>query len=629
MRLFSTATIKQAKKKIETTPWAKAGWRAVQRRISEWQRSSGLVPVEAGGWIHNYVCSEHWLPLSYDGDAPDAHACPAGHTCTGEKYDAAWRVWRHRQIADLARDAGLAYVVLGSEDGRKTAVSILTQYADFYTKFDGLSDAEPWMLKGHAFNQALTEGLWAIPLIHAYDLVADSLDDAQRERIEQDLWGPLTAVMIQAQDKLIAQDKVKHNYMSWVNVTLGCLGFALADQSLINRAIQPPAGFNIHLDLSTLADGLEFEGTPYYHNFVLLAHLLLAEAAKANGIDLYAVTGTKGQTLVGMGSAFASLAWPDGTIPDLAEGSYWQDSIYDPEIYQSFEMLYAAQAEPVFAQTLRTAYKRQGVARDNWAALLYGRDDIATVGKTGVGKTAVSTPATHTFLEQSGIAVLRSQKQLAAMIPFGPYRKHHHQADRLSLTVWPFSQDAGSPLYGLASRKAWYPHSYAHNTLVVDGQSHEKCGGELLDWTGHSLYATAPDAYPGVHFDRTTKMVDDIILDELAVQSDEEHTFDWVFHIDGEVALSDGLTPLSQLLAEEGAASYIKLHAQMQVDTTVSVVIEFNSMTYQLTLGAERPFTLLIGNAPGTSRHPQQQRLVLIGRTIGIHQRYQTTIKQL
>ncbi len=80
--------------------------------------------------------------------------------------------------------------------------------------------------------------------------------------------------------------------MAWLNVTLGCLGFALNDQTLIDRAIQPPAGFTTHLSKAILADGLEFEGTPYYHNFVLLANLILAEAAKANGIDLYAVSGS-------------------------------------------------------------------------------------------------------------------------------------------------------------------------------------------------------------------------------------------------------------------------------------------------------------------------------------------------
>lgn len=620
MRLFSTDSIEFAKQKITTSPWAKAGWDAMQARVANWHSQSVEIPAEAGGWIHNYVCSEHWLPLSYDGDSPTAHVCPAGHICTGEKLDAAWRVWRHRQLTDLAREAGLTFVVLGDEAGRETAVSILTQYADFYTRFDGLSDAEPWMLKGHAFNQALTEALWAVPLIHAYDLIADSLDEAEKARFEQDLWSPLTAVMTTAQDKLLAKDFIESNYMAWFNVTLGCLGFALADQVLIDRAIQPPAGFVAHLDKAIFADGMEFEGTPYYHNFVLLADLILAEAAHANGIDLYAVSGSDGQSLASMGRALAQLAWPDGSLPDLGEGSYWQDSIYTIELIQAFELLSSRQPNALFEATLHNTYILAGKARNNWAALLYGRD---------FEKTAVSHPTEPTLLKQSGIARLQTNSDLAAMVHFGPFRGHHHQFDRLSVAVWPFSRDAGSPLYALPERKTWYLHSYAHNTLVVDGQSHAECGGELLAWNGRLLKVSAPQAYPDVTFERTIEVLEKNLLDELLVESDTPHTFDWVFHIDGNLKTMHKWHTHSAPLATNGPAAYIELHACKEVRNDISFTIQHNSASYQLKVEGKRPFTLYLGTAPGTTQQPQQRRHVLIGRTVGTAQRYRTTISQI
>ena len=616
MHLFSASTIENTRVKTGNSPWMQAGWQAVQQRTAQWQSQSGQIPTEAGGWIHNYVCPEHWHPLLYDGNTPGLHRCLEGHTCEGEKYDAAWRVWRHRQIADLAREAALAYVILEDEGGRETAVSILSQYANFYTQFDGQSDAESWMLSGHAFNQALTEALWAVPLIHTYDLVADSLTSTQKAKFSDDLWQPLINVMTRAQDKLIAQDKIKSNYMAWLNVTLGCLGFTLQEQQLVERALAEPAGFSSHLNQSVWADGLEYEATPYYHNFVLLAHLMLAEAAKANDIDLYSVVNVYGQSLVNMGCAFAHLAWPDGAMPDLSDGSYWQNSIFDPEICQAYEILYAHQPEDSFAWTLQNGYNRQEAKRDNWAALLYGRDDIERP----------SPPPAHTFLKASGIAVLRSNKNLAAMIPFGPYRKDHHHADRLSLTVWPFAKDAGNPLYSIPARKAWYQHSYAHNTLVVDGKTHANCGGELLDWNGRTLHLSAPNAYPDVVFNRTIEMVDDTIFDELYVQSTMEHSFDWVFHIDGYIEIPRNAQTCSGSLTPDGPGAYIALIAQLPIDSSITFDIFFELNNFRLTLQGERPFTLLLGKAPGTSRHPQRQRTVLIGRTIGTHQRYQTTI---
>ncbi len=378
MNLFSEATLQQAKQKKRTVPWARAGWDALAQRVAKGLQASVRIPAEAGGWIHNYVCAEHWLPLVYDGERPTVHECPAGHVCEGEAFDAAWRVWRHRELAELAREGGLAWAVQQSDDGRQLAALILLQYADFYTQFEGQADAESWMLEGHAFNQALTEALWAIPLIHAYDLVADDLTEAQRTRIQQDLLWPMADLMVRSQEKLKAKGSVESNYMAWINVTLVCLGFALGEQEWVTRALSAPVGFNAHLNVAVFEDGFEYEATPYYHTFVLLAYVISAEAARANNIDLYDVVGSKGQTLEMMGLACAKLAWPDGTLPDLGDGSYWQDSIFDAEICQTYELLNGATPHAEFGELLCAAYRRRGVARDNWAALLFGAKELTS-----------------------------------------------------------------------------------------------------------------------------------------------------------------------------------------------------------------------------------------------------------
>ncbi len=622
MYLFSQTTIQQAKEKAAMTSWALAGWQAIEARAADFLHRQQCIPHEAGGWIHNYICLEHWLPIIFDGSTPGVHKCPAGHLCEGEKYDAAWRVWRHREITDLAREAGLAYRVMNSQTGRKVVIDILFQYADFYTTFDGLSDAEPWMLKGHAFNQALTEGLWAVPLIQAYDCVADTLTAEQKAQLDQNLWTPMQRVMEEAQDKLTAQDKVSNNYMAWLNVTLGLLGFTLQRQSLIERAIEAPAGFKTYLNLAVYPDNMEFEVTPYYHNFVVLADLILAEAAGANGIDLHRYTGEQGQSNLGMGKAVANLVWPDGSLPDISEGSYWIDSIYDPELCQVYEILYGQVADNDFAQLLQGAYSRENRQRDNWAALLYGRPEITIDAVEAAQKG-------NTFMAPSGLAQWRSAYKLAALATFGPYTGHHHQFDRLSLVVWPFAKDAGSPLYALPARKAWYPHSYAHNTLVVNGESHGKCGGELSSWDGNRLHMCVPDAYPDVQLERITEMDNGVIVDELTAEATTEHTFDWVFHVDGEVTVSSEFDPLDRPLAEDGPGAFIHLNGTQVIQDSVICDIRYEDVSYQLYLRCAVPFTLFVGDAPGTSRTPTQRRTVLIGRTVGEKQTYSMVIKQM
>ncbi|MEM8857185.1 MAG: heparinase II/III family protein [Chloroflexota bacterium] len=622
MYCLKSATIQQAKQKADSAPWAQAAWQLIETAAKDFLESGQTVPHEAGGWIHNYICQETWLPILFDGSTPGVHRSPAGNLVEGEKMDAAWRVWRHREITDLARDAGFAYQVSGSEICREVVVSILEQYADFYSKFDGLSDAEPWMLKGHAFNQALTEGLWAVPLIQAYDCVADTLTAVQKGSICAKLWGPLQRVMEQAQDKLIAKREPHHNYMAWINCCLGLMGFALQNQNLIDRAIKAPAGIKMHLETAILPDNMEFEVTPYYHNFVLLANLILAEAADANGFDIHNFVAPQGQSIVGMGLAVASLAWPDGSLPDISEGSYWQDSIYDPELIQVYEILDGQSDNDCFQHVLAAAYARENRPRTNWAALIFGA--LQPIGDWHVSE---ATP-TNTFMASSGLAQWRTENKLAALATFGPYTGHHHQADRLSLVVWPFSKDAGSPLYALAARKEWYPHSYAHNTIVVDGQTHANCGGELVSWDGHQLVMSMPDAYPSIKLTRATKAKDNKIFDVLTAEADDEHTFDWLFHVDGEINPSAEITTKNGPLAQDGAAAFIELTGETEVQKTMSFNISSGNDQYDVKLTGEAPFKVLLGTCPGTSRTPTQRRNVIIGRTIGKKQIYSMEIMQ-
>ena len=622
MHCLKSATLQQAKQKADLAPWAQAAWQLIETAAKDFLESGQTVPQEAGGWIHNYICQEHWLPILFDGSTPGVHRCPAGHLVEGEKMDAAWRVWRHREITDLARDAGFAYQVTGSDICRQVVVSILEQYADFYSKFDGLSDAEPWMLKGHAFNQALTEGLWAVPLIQAYDCVAETLTAVQKGRICANLWGPLQRVMEQAQDKLIAKGEPEHNYMAWINCCLGLMGFALQNQSMIDRAIEAPAGIKMHLETAILPDNIEYEVTPYYHNFVLLANLILTEAADTNGFDIQNFSAPQGQSNAGMGLALASLAWPDGSLPDISEGSYWQDSIYDPELIQVYEILDGQLGDDCFQQVLAAAYARENRPRTNWAALMFG-----SAPPISDWRVSEATP-TNTFMQSSGLAQWRTENKLAALATFSPYTGHHHQYDRLSLVIWPFSKDAGSPLYALAARKEWYPHSYAHNTIVVDGQTHANCGGELVSWDGNQLVMSMPDAYPGIRLERTTEAKANKIFDVLVAEAPEEHTFDWLLHVDGDVQPSCQMTAKSGPLGQEGGASFINLTGESIDQQTVSLTINSNEDQYRVTLAGDSPFNLLMGTCPGTSRTPTQRRTVVIGRTIGKQQIYSMEIKQ-
>ncbi len=618
MQLFTQATINKLTQKVAPNGSAHADWQRLLARVDIWCAQSPELPTQSGGWIHNYICPTHWLPLIYDGDAPSVHRCPAGDDCTGAIYDEAWRAWRHRQFADMSRDIALAYAVTGEARYLAEVERILLQYAAFYANFVGADSAEVWMITARVFNQALTESLWAIPLIHAFDLVSTDLPLDARQQIEQDFLRPLADTISQAQDALIKQDHVDSNYMGWFNAVLGCLGYVLNDVDLVARAIDGSGGFIKHLTIGVLADGMQYEVTPYYHNFVVLAYQILAEAAHANGRDLYGVRGENGQSIQSMWRALTQLTLPDGTLADLGDGSYWINSVYDRELSEVYEIAQAHDNDPAVAATLQNAYARKGSGRDNWAALLFGKEALAP-------STPQEEGSAMRVLPDAGVAVLQSSPQLAAVVPFGAYRGSHSHGDPLSLQVWPFSNDAGCVLYGLPARMEWYRDAYAHNGLVIDGESPQLWANAQSHIAERQIQLCAADLFAG-KVSRTIETTPTQIIDLVTVSAETPHQYDWVFHVDGQLVLENLKT---QPHAEMAAAQHIKLTERVAGVESADFTITHNDQTYTLQLRADTPFDLLLGNAPGTSWNPTERRRVIIGRTTGMTQRYRTTISHV
>ncbi len=593
-------------------------WQTLLLRVEAWVSSPPVLPTGAGGWIHRYICPTHWLPLIYDGNKPHDHRCAAGCRCEGTDYDEAWLAWRHRQISDMTREVGLAYAITGERKFLAHVEDVFRHYVTFYRSEDGTGSAESWMVKGRVFNQALTEALWACPLLHAYDFVAADLDPALKAEIEADFFRPLAGTMIAAQDDLLAKDNLRSNYMAWINAVLGGIGYLLNDDAMIHRALDGNGGFVKHISAGTLPDGMQYEVTPYYHNFVVLAYLILAKAAEANGRDLYAVVGEQGQTLEKMCQAVTRLMLPDGTLADLADGSYWVDSVYDRELIETYEMACARDDDPMILATLHHAYARSGKGRDHWAALLFGAADLPPLPE----------PINEMqLLPDSGVAIMPSSDQLCAVVPFGAYRDSHSHGDNLSVQLYPFSNDAGSCLYGVPARRDWYQVHYAHNTLIVDGKPQGKFPQAIrrdtvnrVPTNGVSLVAA--DLYDGVTLKRSVETTDDGIVDVASAESDAPRQYDWVFHIDGDIAINVETTPLDEPFDNE---AQIKLSGCAADVTAVDITITHQNKKYGLQLKGAEPFELLIGSAPGTSWRPTERRHVLIGRTSGRTQQYTAT----
>jgi hypothetical protein len=595
--------------------WQSAVLERIEARV-HFESRNITVPAQAGGWMHDAVCQEHWGALRYDVDSPHAHQCPEGELRVGPREDGAWLVGRHRQLAALARDAALVASVTGKRAPADVSNRILDAYADLYASFDGARDARPEMLTGHAFQQALTEAIWAVPLAYAHRLLGPR---AGADRIATDLLRPIAATLVAAQDRLLAAGRPRSNFHAWLLAAIGTIGVAIGDEALIERATEGPAGFRAHLNAAVLADGFEHEGSPYYHAFVALAYSLLAEAVAPLGIDLFAYRGDKGQSIDAMCSALVTIALPDWSIPQLNDGTYWDWPLADHELNQLLEIAYARTAQTEFGAMLSASYERRGASRDSWTALLFGRQELPP----GVNHKMASG-----VLDQVGIAILRSA-DAGVFMPYGEQPEEHLHRDSLSLNVWPVSVDPGNPPYGVTARRDWYQQTAAHNCVVVAGLSQSAGQGRLLERSDTEMRmewvepGTRPGMRPGMRIERHVHLNGRTIRDSCQVELEQAEVVDWLLHseepfelVDAEFASASG--PLG-----EGAYAFIEVVGRVLAAERAV----FKTPGFRLEIESDGALELIAGRCPGSATRPAKKRWVLIARRHARSIRYLATFE--
>jgi hypothetical protein len=587
--------------------WKSAVLQRVQEHVGDLAANLS-VPAEAGGWMHDFVCQEHWNALRYDVNSPHAHLCAEGERRRGDREDGGWLVIRHRQLAALARDAAAVASVTGDPAAAGTASRILNEYADRYPGFDGARHARPEMLVGHAFQQALTEAIWAVPLAYAHRLLGRRPD---ADRIAAELFRPIAITLIEAQDRLVISGRLRSNFNAWLLAAIGTIGVAIGDDALVERAINGPAGFRAHLDAAVLADGFEHEGSPYYHAFVGLAYSVLAEAVAPLGVDLFGHRGQRGQSIDAMCSALVEIALPDWSLPQLNDGTYWDWPLADRELNQLFEIAYGRTANPEFGAMLVASYERRGASRDSWAALLFGRQSLPR---------DLPHPTASGALGQAGIAVLRDGNA-GVFMPYGDQPPEHLHRDRLALNLWSVSVDPGNPPYGVAARHDWYQQTAAHNCVVVGGRSQGEGKGSLLELTDSELRLEWVE--PGARVERHVQINRQTIRESCQVDLAREETVDWLLHSEGPIELvgSDLLTTSGPL--GEGAYAFIELVGRADVAGRAALV----APGLRLEIESDASLELLIGRCPGSATRPAKKRWVLVARRHARSTRYLATFE--
>lgn len=510
------------------------------------------IPLEPGGWWHQYVCPEHHTELAFDELQDDSgrYVCPHGCVLEGEPYHGAWLVFRHQAMARFALQAAAVHASSGERRYGEYGKEIIVAYARAFPHYPVHPDAQPWMLKGRAFHQALTEAIWATTLIRAYLLLADNgmdFNDAKDELAS--FWEMLGRSMEQYHAILtVERNQPENNYTAWLNAALCCVYAAQGDNDSLITVLERPGGIRHHMEIAIQGDGLEFEGSVYYHVFVLRAYLIAAEMLDRIGLDGHSVRGNGKRSIEGMLDVLTSIADASGRLPAWHDGPYWRVP-YSREIVEIFEIGYTKYRKPDYLRILRFYYKELNNAagrKGSLEALLYGAD----IGDEGVEASSTTSAemamSRSCLLPDSGFAVLRQRgNPLSVTADFGPHGGSHGHYDKLNVMMdaagKPLSPDRGTVPYGSELKKNWYPSTPCHNTVSINGRSQAQSAGRCLayrsDAKGSFISMSANDAYDGVTILRHVAVTGDYVIDWVQVRMQEEGTIDWWFHFLGEMDL--------------------------------------------------------------------------------------------
>lgn len=468
---------------------------------------------------------------------------------------------QHKRNYKTIYGAGRLYCLTGKKKYADYVAKMLLAYADLYPKL-GLHPAAHGEAPGRLFWQSLNDAVWLFYAVQGYDAVRGALPDADRRRIDDDVFRRMATFL--SQDSKDEFDRI-HNHATWSVAAVGMTGYVLRDPALVREALlgtdgSGKAGFLRQMDQLFSPDGYYTEG-PYYQRYALMPFVVFAGAIEANepkrkifeyrdGILLKAIRTTLQLT-------YRGYFFPLNDA--LKDKGLWSE-----ELYQAVAIAYGRTHDDallsIAALQQRTVLSPEGLAVAR--GLAQGRAKPFPFASVCLHDGANG--------DQGELAVLRTGEGDAQQVLVAKNTAQgmgHGHFDKLSWMLYDNGEEVVTD-YGAArfinveakdggtylpENDTWAKQSIAHNTLVVDERSHFagdwKVGQTLAptplvcETSGATQIVAArmDGAYLDLHFTRTLAVLrhadfeQPIVVDLLKASGKGSAQYDLPLHYRGQI----------------------------------------------------------------------------------------------
>lgn len=474
------------------------------------------IPHDGGQWKDWYTCEKDGAPLK--ARTPHEHVCTkCGQVYTGERFDQVYVAYRHRYWTLGVENLGWAYSVDPKPAYAERARAILLEYASFYPDLklhdrDGGNQRSAARLHAQTLDEAIALCQLCVGYDRVYDAPCFSAEDHQA--IADRLFRPMIAV-------IQPNEFGSSNWQAWHNAAVGCAGFVLRDDNLVEWAVNGPSGFVNQMNNAVLGTGSWYEESPTYHWVALRGLVYLMEAAARSGVDLYAHPNVKK-----MFDAPVRLLFPDLTFPAINDSD--RSSI--SEARALYEVAFRRYGDPQYAALLAPRNTTWGLF---WGGAPLPEGDIPEF-----------RPGTSNA-QAEGLAILRdASNETALYLDYGGKKSDHVQLAKLGIIL--FAQgderfvDPGRLAYGNPLHTGWFRETIAHNAVVVGKRSQSPAAARLLAFLDTDDFdlvrAQCDEAYESTLLDRTLVMTGNLALDIVQCHAAQQTAIDLPYHLRGTLA---------------------------------------------------------------------------------------------
>lgn len=467
---------------------------------------------------------------------------------------------RHKKNYQLMYNAGVVYQISDNEKYADYVKSLLLDYAALYPTL-GLHPQRKVNAQnpGVFFWQSLNEAVWLVNTIQAYDLIYNTLDEEDRSVIENQLLRPVALFLSEGQPSTF--NKV-HNHGTWATAGVGMAGYVLNEPEWVEKALyglekSGKGGFLKQLDTLFSPQGYYNEG-PYYQRYALMPFVTFAKAIENNEPQRN-IFDYRDKVLLKAINTTIQLSYNGLFFPiNDAIKSKGIDTI---ELVYGVAVAYQQTKDKglldIAKQQGRIVLTGDGVdvakALDENKAAPYIFESMAL----GDGKDG----------DEGALVIMRTEEPQGETVLFKPAAQGlgHGHFDKLTWQLY----DKGSEIvtdYGAArflnveakfggrylpENNSYAKQTVAHNTVVVDEQSHFSFNLEKANANAPTLHffennehgtvarASIETAYDDVVLDRTIALLSlptlnkRIVVDVFDVSSDKPHTYDLPLHYSG------------------------------------------------------------------------------------------------